>query len=297
MKAVDTGTRVNLKSILFLTDFSQPSEAALPFAIAIAREFAATIHAQHVLIPQPYLYMTPQTIPVAIEAQEENAQAEMQRVEAQLTGVPHDVTVVRGVDIWSALEHAIARCSADLIVLGTHGRTGAEKLLLGSAAEEIFRQARIPVLTIGPAVRNGIHNAARFNRVLFATDFSAESLAATRFAVSLAEENQARLVLLHVICDLGSEPKLSPEAHSVANVMYRLYGLVPKDAELWCRPEAIVEYGEPAERILEAAKQRGADLIVMGVRHGRLGTATHLERSVAHKVVAHATCPVLTVRG
>ena len=71
MKAVDTGTRINLKSILFLTDFSQPSEAALPFAIAIAREFAATIHALHVLIPQPYLYMTPQTIPVAIEAQEE----------------------------------------------------------------------------------------------------------------------------------------------------------------------------------------------------------------------------------
>ena len=136
MKAIDTGTRINLKSILFLTDFSQPSEAALPFAIAIAREFAATIHALHVLIPQPYLYMTPQTIPVAIEAQEENAQAEMQRVEAQLTGVPHDVTVVRGVDIWSALEHAIARCSADLIVLGTHGRTGAEKLLLGSAAKK-----------------------------------------------------------------------------------------------------------------------------------------------------------------
>jgi len=254
MKAVDTGTRVDLKSILFLTDFSQPSEAALPFAIAIAREFAATIHALHVLIPQPYLYMTPQTIPVAIEAQEENAQAEIQRVEAQLTGVPHDVTVVRGVDIWSALEHAIARCSADLIVLGTHGRTGAEKLLLGSAAEEIFRQARVPVLTIGPAVCNGIHNAARFNRVLFATDFSAESLAATRFAVSLAEENQARLVLLHVIRDLGAEAKLSPEAHSVANVMYRLHGLVPKDAELWCRPEAVVEYGEPAERILEAAK-------------------------------------------
>jgi nucleotide-binding universal stress UspA family protein len=83
MKAVDTGTRINLKSILFLTDFPQPSEAALPFAIAIAREFAATIHALHVLIPQPYLYMTPQTIPVAIEAQEENAQAEMQRVEAR----------------------------------------------------------------------------------------------------------------------------------------------------------------------------------------------------------------------
>ena len=296
MKVADTGTRINLKSILFLTDFSQPSEAALPFAIAMARQFEATIHALHVLTPQAYLCMTPQTIPIVIEAQEESAQAEMQRVEAQLTGVPHDVTVVRGVDIWSALEHAIARCSADLIVLGTHGRTGADKLVLGSTAEEIFRQATVPVLTIGPAVRNGIHNAARFNRVLFATDFTAESLAATRFAVSLAEEDQARLVLLHVIRNLGSEAKISPEAYSVANVMYRLYGLVPKDADLWCRPEAVIEYGDPSQRILEAATQRKADLIVMGVRHGELGAATHLSGSIAHKVVAHATCPVLTIR-
>jgi len=289
MKAVDTRTRINLKNILFLTDFSQPSEAALPFAIAIAREFASTIHALHVLIPQPYLYMTPETIPLAIEAQEENTQAEMQRVEAQLTGLPHEATVVRGVSIWPALEHAMA--STDLIVLGTHGRTGAQKVLFGSVAEEIFRRARVPVLTIGPGLRKRTHNGARFNRVLFATDFTPESLAATRFAVSLAEEHQARLLLLHVIGDSESE------GHSVANVMYRLSELLPKDAEFWCRPEAVVEYGEPAERIVEAAKQRDADLIIMGVRHGHLGAVTHLERSVAHKVVAHATCPVLTVRG
>ena len=294
MNPLDTGTRISLNSILFLTDFSEPSEAALPFAIAIAREFGATIHALHVLIPSPYL--TPSTVPVMVELQEENAESKMQRVEAQLTGVPHDAALVRGTDIWSAVEQNIARCSADLIVLGTQGRTGAEKLLLGSVAEEIFRQATIPVLTIGPAVRNGIHNGARFNCVLFATDFSAESAAATPFAVALAEENQARLALVHVIPNLGSGAKLSPEAHSVANVMYRLHGLISEDVELWSRPEAIVEYGDTAERILEAAKRRAADLIVMGVRHGRLGAATHLERSVAHKVVAHAPCPVLTIR-
>jgi nucleotide-binding universal stress UspA family protein len=81
--------------------------------------------------------------------------------------------------------------------------------------------------------------------------------------------------------------------------MYELHEIVPQDAELWCRPEAVVEYGEPGACILEAAKKRDADLVVLGVRsaQGRLGAATHLERAVAHKVVAHATCPVLTVRG
>jgi len=67
----------------------------------------------------------------------------------------------------------------------------------------------------------------------------------------------------------------------------------------WCQPEAVVEYGNPAAEILEVAKQRGADLIVLGVRDAnkRMGAATHLEWSTAHKVVAQATCPVLTVRG
>lgn len=297
MKTAETGARITLKNILFLTDFSEPSEAALPFAVAIAREFGATVQALHVLLPEPYVYTAPETTAVAIEAQEENAQAEMQRVEAQLTGVPHEVTVVRGVGVWTALEEAITGCSADLIVLGTHGRTGAQKLLLGSVAEEIFRVARVPVLTIGPWVRNTVHNGARFNRVLFATDFTPESLAATPYAISLAQEHQARLILLHVIRDHDVETKHQPGGPSVADAMHQLHELVPKDAELWCRPEAVVEYGEPAARILEAAKERDADLIVIGVRNaGRLGAATHLERSVAHKVVAHAKCPVLTVR-
>jgi nucleotide-binding universal stress UspA family protein len=75
--------------------------------------------------------------------------------------------------------------------------------------------------------------------------------------------------------------------------------MVPEAAELWCRPEATVRFGNPADRILEAAKEHEADLIVLGVRDaaGHLGAATHLERTTAHRVVVQATCPVLTVRG
>jgi nucleotide-binding universal stress UspA family protein len=298
MKTVGRGARIALKNILFLTDFSEPSEAALPFAVAIAREFGATVHALHVLLPEPYVYTAPETVAVVIEAQEENAQAEMQRVEGQLEGLPHEVTVARGAGVWPALEQAIAGCSADLIVLGTHGRTGAEKLLLGSVAEEIFRRAQVPVLTIGPWARKGIHNGAHFHRVLFATDFTPDSLAAVPYAISLAQENQARLILLHVTRPRDPDAEYRPDEPSVANALYELHELVPKDAELWCRPEAVLEYGEPATRILEAAMDRNADLIVLGVRNaaGHLGAATHLERTVAHKIVAHAHCPVLTVR-
>ena len=97
------------------------------------------------------------------------------------------------------MRHAIEADDVDLIVLGTHGRTGAEKLLLGSVAEEIFRRSPVPVLTIGPGVRSSTHNAGRFRRVLFATDLSPESLAAAPYAITLAQENQARLALLLVM--------------------------------------------------------------------------------------------------
>lgn len=299
MKAAQAVTHIDLKNILFLTDFSEPSEAALPFAITMARSYGAKLHGFHVLLPTPVAYTTPELTVTAIEAEEESAQAGMQKLESQLTGIPHESSVERGMGVWPSVEQEIKDAQIDLIVLGTHGRTGARKLLLGSVAEEIFRRSSIPVMTIGPGVQTPAHNDARFRRVLFATDFSPHSLAAWPYAVSLAQENQARLVLLHVVPEgkisgqemLGEIPTGSP--------LSRLNSLLPKEAELWCRPEAVVEYGDAAARILETAKERAADLIVLGVRdaRGSIGAATHLGRATAHKVVAHAPCPVLTVRG
>jgi nucleotide-binding universal stress UspA family protein len=148
-------------------------------------------------------------------------------------------------------------------------------------------------------VRTGAHSGGRFHRLLFATDFTPEAAAAAPYAISIADENQARLILLHVMRNPGPTAAEKNAQDSVANVMHELYEIVPQSAELWCRPEAIVRFGNAADRILEAAKEHDADLIVLGVRDaaGRLGAATHLERTTAHKVVAHAACPVLTVRG
>jgi nucleotide-binding universal stress UspA family protein len=301
MRTTDIGAPAKVKNILYLTDFSEPSEAALPFATTLGRGYSAKVYALHVLIPASYAYMTPGLIAVVIEAAEENAQAEMQRVESRLAGLEHQTLVERGIEVWPAVRRAIEDDDVDLIVLGTHGRTGAEKLLLGSVAEEIFRRSPVPVLTIGPGVRSSVHTGGRFRRVLFATDFTPESLAGAPYAVTLAEENKARLLLLLVMRkphSVNESDKRLCEM-SVAEAMHRLYEIVPQDAKLEFPPQVAVEYGEHADRIVEVAKQRDADLIVIGVRSAadHLGAATHLERATAHKVVAYAACPVLTVRG
>ncbi len=297
MTTLKVGTRISLDNILFLTDFSEPSEQALPFAISIARAHGAQLQALHVLLPTPALYTTPDLTVAAIEAEEEYAQAEMQRIESCLAGLPHKTAIDRGTSLWLSVEQAIKDDHTDLIVMGTHGRTGARKLLLGSVTEEVFRRSLVPVLTIGPGVRTGAHSDARFHRVLFATDFSSHSLAAWPYAISLAQEDEAHLTLLHIVPGGKTGNAEVPAEISIVSLLSRLNALLPEEADLWCRPEVIVEKGAPAARILEVAKEQCADLIVLGVRAASsLGAATHLERATAHKVVAHAQCPVLTVR-
>ena len=291
MTTIAKSTRITLKSVLYLTDFSEPSEAALPFAVAIASDYGAKVHALHVLTP-----VIPETCTDAIHADEELASNEMAKVDSQLSGVVHDTAIARGVGVWPAIEQAIRERNIGLIVLGTHGRTHAQKLLLGSFAEETLRRSSVPVLTIGPHVRKSKTTSGAFHSVLFATDFSKPCEAAAPFAVSLAEENDAQLILLYVAPKPGGNEQ---GELAIADVMQRLGDIVPSDARRWCRPSPIVQYGDAADRILEVAIERGADLIVLGVRDagGHLGAATHLERATAHKVVAYAQCPVLTVRG
>jgi nucleotide-binding universal stress UspA family protein len=261
MAATETKAAVKLTNILYLTDFSEPSKAALLFATALDRGYGAKVHALHVLLPVAYAYMTPGLTTLAVEAAEEEAQVEMQRVESHLAGLEHRTLVERGIEVWPAVRRAIEEDDVDLIVLGTHGRTGAEKLLLGSVAEEIFRRSPVPVLTIGPGVRSSVHSAGRFRRVLFATDFTPESLSGAPYAVTLAQENQARLLLLLVMHRPSPANERDKELFemSVAQAMHRLYEIVPKDAHLEVPPDVAVEYGEPADRIVEVAKQRGAD--------------------------------------
>jgi nucleotide-binding universal stress UspA family protein len=187
----------------------------------------------------------------------------------------------------------------DLIVAGSHRRTWADGLMHDSIAEEIFRRASVPVLVIGPHTFPTSHNAGAFRRILFATDFSAESQAATPFAVSLAEQNDAKLFVLHVLPKRKTQEVPPSEAATAAHVMHSFYETMPADVELWCRPEVTLRFGDPAPAILEAAADLRADLVVLGVRRACCGKCAHAKLpgiTIARTIVAGARCPVLAVR-
>jgi nucleotide-binding universal stress UspA family protein len=299
MTSAQVSRRISFKQVLFLTDFSEASCDALPFATSIARGYGSTVHAAHVLVPSTYTYMTPEVAGMLLDDAEEAAKTEMERVESHLIGLPRDITIERGGSLWEVVSRLVEERNVDLIVLGTHGRTGLKKALLGSSAEEVFRRSHVPVLMSGPAARVGAHSGGRFRCVLFATDFNMVSSKAAPYAVSLALENQAHLILLHVLPLPRPGKAAKPGDLSVAEAIHRLEVLIPKEAELWGRPLALVEHGDPVTRILAAAKEHGADLIVLGVRgfDTLTNVATRVRKDTAYDVLAHAPCPVLTVRG
>ena len=293
MRILGTEKRIAIRNILFATDFSPCSNAALPYALAIAHQYGACLFGAHVISSDDYLFVAPEVWPAHLQQEDELQEEAVARLEEQLRGVPHQALSGIG-NVWDVLRRLVADHEIDLIVLGSHGRTGTRKLFLGSVAEKIFRQASCPVLTVGPNVVDEKKSVAEFNQILLATDFGEESSAAAAYAVSIAHEHQARLSLLHVL-QRPTPGAASPDSDSL---FQQLQELVPRETELWCHPEYFVQFGIPAERILQFSTASGVDLIVMGLHpHGAVSAVTHLAHTTAQHIVAHATCPVLTVRG
>ena len=297
MKAIEVEARIQVKNILFTTDFSAASRAAVPYALELGKHYGAKVHALHVN-PPPTKPLTPAISWKTLEevAQDEAAQHRQAILEA-FAGVETEV-MLRDGDLWSNIAAAVEKSNIDLIVTGTRGRSGIAKFVFGSKAEEIYRNALCPVLTVGPHSKGERDGVGEFSSILLATDFSAESVAAAPFAISLAQEYQAHLTLLHVVADAKTNEFVQP-TDLIESSAQLLYKLVPADEDLWCVPKFVVERGVAAEKILDVAARLRADLIVLGMRRpgGFPGAATHLPIATAHKIVTQATCPVLTVRG
>lgn len=295
MQVTKPNLRLVLKNILFTTDFTPASEAALPYVTALARWYGSKVVVVHRVEPEPILNMPMEPIPQDMDYNWRTAERKMDDflLSHPLEGVAHETLLLQG-DLWEVISEVVRRHEIDLLVLGTHGREGIKKLVMGSAAEQIFRRATCPVLTVGPKIAGASVGFETWKRILFATDFSSGSLGAIPYALSLAEENQAALTLLHLI----SLVPMQREEFVIEAARKRLELLVPLEAAAWCNPEFVVQVGFPAEGILRVAKEHGADLIVMGVHTPRSARAsTHLPWAIAHEVVCHAHCPVLTVRG
>jgi nucleotide-binding universal stress UspA family protein len=296
MKSAAVQAPSKIQHILFATDFSSAAASAVPYVKKLAKHYEADIFAFHVRPPVVNPMTRPATWSVDLEFAKMQDQEHRRQLLETFNGIPTKVLIEEG-DIAAELKNAIEKNSVDLVVLGTHGRSSIGKLLLGSIAEEIFRTTECPVLTVGPHSEAIRDSKGEIREILFATDFASESKAPAAYAVSLAQEFQARLVMLHVIPEAKAGDLVS--AHDVTEASQELLRkLVPAEAQAWCKPEYLVQHGNPAETILKIAQARESDLIVLGVKKeaGVPGASTHLPIATAHKVVSRAVCPVLTVR-
>jgi nucleotide-binding universal stress UspA family protein len=290
-------TRILFDRILFATDFSPASTVALPYATAIARHFGAKLYLAYVIPPDAYDLIPVDERDAALENIRAHAEEQMAAVRATplLKGLSHEVLVDHGV-VWPMLSAMAEKQQINLIVIGTHGRRGVEKMLLGSIAEEILRCALRPLLMVGPENSAAPEAEARLRRILYATDFSPESEPAMHYACTLAKEYNAALFFLHVAEDVWQEP-LSTRMQAADFFRLRL------TEKHWAleegvAPEFHVEFGVPAEFILETADKLQIELIVLGVRGTRFPrVAAHLPGPTAYDVVSHARCPVLVIRG
>lgn len=296
-----TTTRISIKNILFTTDFTMFSLAAVPFVVAFAKRYGATVLVTHVLPEEARLPVAVESLPPEQDLNRSVALQEMERLERSgvLGGVLHESIIERG-KFSMVMEDVVARRKVDLIIAGTHGREGVRKMFLGSIAEEIFRIATCPVLTVGPHVSPDVLSDGRFHRVLFATDFSAGSMHALPYALCLAQEDHAQLTMLHAVHLDAAAPiegtKPVYEEQIAVRSEAQMRHMIPDDAALWAEPEILVRSGLPAEVIVKTAEEERASIIIMGVHRAR-ASATHNPWAVAHQVVCHAHCPVLTVRG
>ena len=294
--------RIGLKKILVATDFSPLSQRAMDYALSFARRYESTLTVAHVL--SPALYATPSTAALygALDPLPylDGVRRELQHRLDELaqyasdSGVKCNAVLVEG-GISEELKHLAEDRDVDLLVLGTHGAERWNRLVMGSVAESLIHNAVCPVLTIGPRVFRRPTLEASIKHIMYATDFSAESTHAAPYALSLAQEYGAKITLVHV---------LPPEMRSNADrerllVHFReeLETLVPVDAQNWCEPEFVLEYGSSVEAVVELAEQRTADLIVMGTRKSNAGVLTYFKSGVAYHVMCRAECPVFTVTG
>jgi len=272
-----------LSNILVATDFSSASGTALEYGLSLARRFGATLYLAHI---------------VSDGAGTEQAWRDGQHlttdllISGKLRGVPHKLLVGQG-EIWAGLAPMVEEHKIDMIVVGTHGRTGLAKVILGSVAERIFRQASCPVLTVGPNSRAYPPPGGLCN-ILYATDFTPQSLRASDYAFSLALRSQAHLVLLHVI-NAGSS-KTDEQSALAEDARNRLTKIIPEGLSFHDEPECLVTFGTPGGGILAVASEKSPDLIVLGVTKAGTDTFAGRRWTNASEVIGKSACPVLTVR-
>jgi len=294
MTLIQEPTVVSIDTILLATDFSGASEKATAYAKAIARHFGSTLEMIHVVDPSAVSVYDEVLVgtPVEERLRKDLAHLHHDQVSYVESGVVTKSFSTEGHDAAQTLLQFAHAHDSDLIVAGTQAKRGVERLVLGSTAEKLIRNADCPVLTIGPNAGWPAESPLAFRCILYATDFSVQSAKAARYALAFAAQNGARLCCCHVENSEIEVPAL--RAETTNTFTEALHYVMPENGTSGCKPEFFVERGEPANGILRLAEKLGADLIVIGPRKSTFWLK-YVDHGLTPALIAEAKCPVMTI--
>ena len=294
MPIIGDRPELNLKTVIYATDFSLCSENAGLYAARIASYFSATLLVTHAFtLSQAALEVEMNQIRVSQQRKDLKSLLSRHALLLGAESIEAISTLLEG-DPQDVIPALADNNAPAIIVLGTHGGGRLERGIIGSVAERILRSSRWPTLTVGPHVKPVSSKTFPFARILFATDLSPMGANAAVYAVTFAEVFGAKIDVLNVIQDDAIE---HPDRFSdlQAHFFKALEILVPQEAREFCDPRTFVAVGRAHDQILEHIRERSIDLLVLGI-HKTSHLSMEMRTSGAFRIVVEAECPVLTIR-
>jgi nucleotide-binding universal stress UspA family protein len=293
MPVIGERVSVSVKKILLATDFSSASEKAATYARALARRFSSTVEIAHVFDPSIVTSYEEAIIGMPVNERRRISNENLQRLrdDFSASGIDTRTTSPESHRAAADLLKVAKEHEVDVIITGTQSKSGVERLILGSTAEQLIRNAECPVLTVGPNAKSPGDAPLVFQTIVYATDFSAEAAKAAVYALSFAQDSGAHLYFCYVLGLQAASGKMEFLDGAFQSALKRM---IPESTYDWCTPECVVEHGGAAKAILELAQRVQADLIVLGARKASFWL-THVERGLTPDLLAQATCPVMTV--
>lgn len=294
MPVIGDEVGLTLDRVMVATDFTPVSEIAVAYASALAKRFASKLTIVHVVDLSVATRSDAAVVGIPINQMRQESAERFENLLSNLSleGVRAFGRRLEANNPCAAVVHLAKDLRANLLVISTHARTGLDKMIRGSFAEGVIHHAECPVLTVGPKVKVSPPENIPFRTIVFATDLHHDSVQKAGVALAFAKDGLAHIYMCHVISHPPSDFTSSLDLQITSEK--QLSKLIPAAAFEWCGPECIVEYGNVADHILQLAKSKGADLIVLGAHRSTSWITRLTEGTVAH-VLSEADCPVMTV--
>jgi nucleotide-binding universal stress UspA family protein len=287
----------NTEKLLLATDGSQFSEGAIREAIRLAKKCSSRLSAISVIETNPeYETIAPQLL----ERSEKTAREHLEAVKAQAKkeGVDCSTSILEGEDSYNYIAEEASKNKMSMIIMGRRGRTGLKRLAMGSTAARVIGHAPCNVLVVPKAA------IVEFKSIVVATDGSPYSITAASEAIGIAKKNNSKLTVIAVVpAELATPTDVDFAATQRELLAEKEMQVAEKNAKAvkeaatreGVAVQAFVMTGKPADAIIETAKEKNADLIVVG-SHGRTGIERLLMGSVAERVIVMSSCAVLVAK-